>query len=395
MHQEDNYSEKHFLNNDRFLLWRVSPDLESDTYWDNYIKTHPEYLDGFNRAIEIMSSVKMNEYSLSSKETVEMYVLLQQEFKKKSKGNTRRFIFNYAAAACFALLCLLGSLYYINTSSSLSDQLTAVTDMKIDSTQVDVELIIHNDKKIILAEQSTIKYNSQGKVLVNDKETDVENKAVEGESNINTLKVPFGKRSVLILEDGTKVWVNSGTTLQFPSSFKADKRTISVNGEIYIEVAKDANRPFFIKTSSFDVRVLGTKFNITAYSEDATQQLVLVQGSVEINTTDKQQVVMRPNELFSLINNHVSTKMVDVYDYISWKDGIFKFSSESLDVVLNRLSRYYRLKINCDEVSKKKICSGKLILFDDFDSVMKTISEILPVQYERNGDVINISSSNP
>ena len=83
MHQEDHYSEKHFLNNDRFLLWRVSPDSELDTYWNNYIKTHPEYLDGFNRAIEIMSSVKMNECSLSSNETDEMYVLLQQEFKKK------------------------------------------------------------------------------------------------------------------------------------------------------------------------------------------------------------------------------------------------------------------------------------------------------------------------
>ena len=393
MHQEDHYSEKHFLNNDRFLLWRVSPDSELDTYWNNYIKTHPEYLDGFNRAIEIMSSVKMNEYSLSSKETDGMYALLQQEFKKKSKGKTRRLIFNYAAAACFALLCVIGSLYYIHTSSSLSNQLAAVADMKIDSTQVDVELIIRNDKKMILAEQSTIKYNSQGKVLVNDKEADVENKAIEGESNINTLKVPYGKRSVLILEDGTKVWVNSGTTLQFPSSFEPNKRTISVNGEIYIEVAKDANRPFFIKTSSFDVRVLGTKFNITAYCEDATQQLVLVQGSVEVNTAAKQQVIMRPNELFCLTNNKVSTKMVDVYDYISWKDGLFKFNSQSLDVVLHRLSRYYRLKINCDEASKKKICSGKLVLFDDFDSVMKTISEILPIQYERKGDVINISSN--
>ena len=89
--------------------------------------------------------------------------------------------------------------------------------------------------------------------------------------------VPKGRRaSHLVLEDGSKVWVNSGSTFRFPTTFEKNKREVYVDGEIYIEIAKDAERPFFVKTSEMSVRALGTRFNVMAYHDELAQSVVLV-----------------------------------------------------------------------------------------------------------------------
>ena len=149
-----------------------------------------------------------------------------------------------------------------------------------------------------------------------------------------------------------------------------------------------------MKTSNFDIRVLGTKFNVSAYNEDASKQVVLVQGSVQIENQQNLRALMHPNELFSLNNGQQSIREVNVYDYISWKDGFIQFSSESLESICQRLSRHYRIKIHCDEESKKQKFSGKLVLFDDFSKVLTTLSDIIPIKYTQAKNEINISINN-
>lgn len=392
--KENIYSLDHFLNNDEFIRWIIDSTPELDIQWNKFIKENPQAISNLNRAKEILQSVEMNSFSLSDQEKETIYCNLQLEFSAKELQRKNRIFYRYAAASV-AVICLLGSLFLIYNQSGISqDELMVVNDIKIDSTLTNIELITQSSKKVLIEKHPTIQYNSTGKVFVNDQETELTAKGEQADSELNTLIVPNGRRTTLILEDGSKVWVNSGTVLTFPTSFDNEKRTISVNGEIYIEVAKDVTRPFYVKTSNFDIRVLGTKFNVSAYSEDASKQVVLVQGSVQIENQQNLQALMHPNELFSLYNGQQSIREVNVYDYISWKDGFLQFSSESLESICQRLSRHYHIKIHCDEESKKQKFSGKLVLFDDFSKVLTTLSDIIPIKYTQGKNEINISINN-
>ena len=392
--KENIYSLDHFLNNDEFIRWIIDSTPELDIQWNKFIKENPQAISNMNRAKEILQSVEMNSYSLSDHEKETIYRNLQHEFSAKKHQRKNNIFYRYAAA-CVAIISLLGSLFFIYNQSGISpNELMVANDIKIDSTLTNIELITQRSKKVLIEKHPTIQYNSTGKVYVNDQETELTAKGEQADSELNTLIVPNGRRTTLILEDGSKVWVNSGTVLTFPTSFDKENRTISVNGEIYIEVAKDVTRPFYVKTSNFDIRVLGTKFNVSAYNEDASKQVVLVQGSVQIENQQNLRALMHPNELFSLNNGQQSIREVNVYDYISWKDGFLQFSSESLESICQRLSTHYRIKIHCDEESKKQKFSGKLVLFDDFSKVLTTLSDIIPIKYTQAKNEINISINN-
>lgn len=392
--KENIYSLDHFLNNDEFIRWIIDSTPELDIQWNKFIKENPQAISNMNRAKEILQSVEMNSYSLSDHEKETIYRNLQHEFSAKKHQRKNNIFYRYAAA-CVAIISLLGSLFFIYNQSGISpNELMVANDIKIDSTLTNIELITQRSKKVLIEKHPTIQYNSTGKVYVNDQETELTAKGEQADSELNTLIVPNGRRTTLILEDGSKVWVNSGTVLTFPTSFDKENRTISVNGEIYIEVAKDVTRPFYVKTSNFDIRVLGTKFNVSAYNEDASKQVVLVQGSVQIENQQNLRALMHPNELFSLNNGQQSIREVNVYDYISWKDGFLQFSSESLESICQRLSRHYGIKIHCDEESKKQKFSGKLVLFDDFSKVLTTLSDIIPIKYTQAKNEINISINN-
>lgn len=204
------------------------------------------------------------------------------------------------------------------------------------------------------------------------------------------LSVPNGRRSSLILSDGTKVWINSGTVLQFPETFEKEKRVLYVNGEIYIEVAKHPQWPFYVKTNQMEVQVLGTSFGITAYDDEIFQTVVLKEGSVFVKNNQGNGQTIQPNQCLMVEKEEMTVKDVDVYDYISWIDGVLQFHEKSLQKVLNSLSRYYRVRFDCPmEIGQIK-CSGNLVLFDDIDQVLQTLQRTLSISFSHRDEVIKI-----
>ena len=170
-------------------------------------------------------------------------------------------------------------------------------------------------------------------------------------------------------------------------------RGIYVNGEIYIEVAKDETSPFYVRTSEFDVRVYGTKFNVTSYKADLNKSVVLVEGSVSVLTKEKEaeEIFLHPNQMYKTDQPGNKVTDVNALQYITWKDGIWQFTSERLENIVLRLSRYYGIKIHCDEISAAKSCTGKLVLFDDINETLQIIEEIFGVKYTPNQNEITIS----
>ena len=134
--------------------------------------------------------------------------------------------------------------------------------------------------------------------------------------------VPAGKRAKIELSDGTLVTVNSQSKVIYPRRFKGETRTIYAQGEVFLEVAHDKKHPFIVEANGFNLRVLGTKFNISNYEGEATN-IVLVEGSVEVTDKNEKKAQLVPSDLLNITNGNIAyQKQVDVTGYISWVDGI-------------------------------------------------------------------------
>lgn len=206
------------------------------------------------------------------------------------------------------------------------------------------------------------------------------------------LTVPEGEHVDMTLPDGTRLYVNSGSEVEIPSVFDAEKREIRMTGEVYLEVAKDAGRPFFVETEEFDVRVYGTSFNVSAYPEDGVSSVVLVEGSVAVSSGGMTRFI-EPGQKVEIAGGRMAVSEVDVMEYVSWKDRIIITDGQTLDSIMQKLARYYGVEITVSESAGGMMMSGKLDLQEDLSSVLDNLCILLPLEYERcKGDRYIISS---
>jgi ferric-dicitrate binding protein FerR (iron transport regulator) len=199
------------------------------------------------------------------------------------------------------------------------------------------------------------------------------------------LIVPPGKRSTLTFAEGSRMWVNAGTRVVYPAVFDKRQRKIYVDGEVYLEVATDEDCPFVVKTKTLNVEALGTSFNVAAYESDSVRNIVLVSGAVRVHADSSHDVILAPNEMYSWSDGSAEVKPVDVANHIAWKSGVYQYQSESLEVILKRLSRYYGQEIICSPQAAYLKCSGKLDLKDDLQQVLEGISQTAPVICSNDG----------
>jgi len=160
-----------------------------------------------------------------------------------------------------------------------------------------------------------------------------------------------GTHSVITLSDGTKVWLNSTSTIKYPVKFQKN-RDIFLDGEAFFQVKSDKNNPFIVHTTRFDVKATGTKFNVTAFGKDASQAVTLEEGVVDINrlnNTGKSIASARllPNQQALIYKeaNSLTITDVDIDRYISWKEGRLIFKNDPMEVVINTINRYYNVDI--------------------------------------------------
>jgi len=376
------------LQDKSFIQWRLFPIEGDDIYWENYIKENPGLKDEVDEAIRILKSVKLNTHKLSPEEKENIFELIQKDIRKRQKQKRLRIYLSVSAVACVALLFILfRSVIYQPDILHQEILLSAATDSIINHN--DIQLVLGNKRTITFGNDADIKYDEKGDIIVETGDEQIKTSKLEtGEVSLNTLIVPKGKRSSLTLADGTKVWINSGSVLKFPTKFDALKRDIWVEGEIYIEVEKDESRPFHVNTPRMMVEVVGTQFNVTAYNEDTEHSIVLVEGCVDVNTS-KEKARLTPHQKLSYSSDKISVEKINVEDYISWKEGYLQFTSEPLSAVLKRLSRYYDIPIYAENIESIK-CNGKLVLFDDIENVMITLYNTVPVEYSFIGNQIYI-----
>lgn len=211
------------------------------------------------------------------------------------------------------------------------------------------------------------------------------------ENGYQELNVPRGERAELILSDGTKLIANYNSKVVYPEEFKGKERRIYVNGEVYIEVAKDASRPFIVESEGFDIRVLGTVFNIDNISETSAN-IVLIEGSINLTTSKDQSVTLKPNDLVELQAGEIeSLRQVDPSDYTSWIKGFLSLRGESISSLATKLSEFYGVKVSCDTKLSTTKVYGKIDLRDSIEDVLTSLKEIVPMKIEQKGTSITLS----
>lgn len=246
------------------------------------------------------------------------------------------------------------------------------------SHQHDISLTQENNKPIVLTDSSiVISYNQKGEILINDSIRITEPGEIK--NPLNTIHVPYGKRSILILADGSKVHLNSGTTLVFPTNFAVDKREVYLEGEAFFEISKEADRKFIVQTAYKSVEVLGTQFNVSIDKSASKFETVLVTGTIALeNKTGK--ITLTPNQYYGYTadSGKEVLKTVDVSNYISWIKGKLKFTREPLSSVLRKIEKSYNITIQLSDKSYLNFSiSGNLNLRSTAEETMEILMSIL------------------
>lgn len=165
---------------------------------------------------------------------------------------------------------------------------------------------------------------------------------------VNTLTIPAGRDYKVVLSDGTLIWLNSSTILKFPFNFLTNEREISIQGEAYLEVAKDTRRPFVVYTEHGSVKVLGTQFNINTY-DPQTLRVSLVEGAVQVNA-DEKRITLKPGEEAEYEAQHgkLEIQEFDEEEILSWRQGIHHFYNNTIQEVCEIFPRWYGMRIVID-----------------------------------------------
>lgn len=204
---------------------------------------------------------------------------------------------------------------------------------------------------------------------------------------LQTIDVPQGQHVNLTLGDGTKVALNSNSKLQIPSDFDDKTRTVKLNGEAYFEVSHNTSKPFHVITQKYDIKVLGTTFNVLAYYNSDVFETSLLEGSVQLadfNSTRK--LVLKPNEMVQLVNNELVVSAFESEDSFLWKDGIYVFKNENFKSIFKKLEMYYGVEILVENsIINTYTCTGKILQKEGINHVLSVLQITNDFQFQRDG----------
>ena len=205
----------------------------------------------------------------------------------------------------------------------------------------------------------------------------------------NKLEVPRGGECMIKLDDGTKVWVNAETKLKYPVVFVGDRREVVLEGEAFFDVAKN-EKPFIVKTSFGDVRVLGTAFGISAYASEPESYTTLVRGKVSVEREGGKPVVILPGEqVVTSKDGKMMKQKVDVEEFVGWKDGIYVFKEKSLGEIMKTLERWYNISVDFQDKSLVDLpFTGNLKRYDDINVFFDALTRTGDMKYRVEGNQV-------
>ena len=391
------YSADQLLNDFYFLESEQHPSPESIAFWETMQQKDKALAKEIKIARSFLHDIRHIPVSHLPQNEVETVWKNISRLNNIEKQRKKKILFiNHSILVAASLALILCSAWYFQSQLSIMQEKTEleITAVKRpNATPTDnIQLVLSKKKQIdIDGKESQLQYDHQGKINVNSQTIIQETDDKEKTNIYNQLIVPAGKRSSITFTDGTCIWLSANSRIVYPVEFKQHKREIYIEGEAFLSVSHDPNRPFIVKTSQMDIQVLGTTFNVSAYENKQTQSVVLVSGKIKVKTSKNESKTLSPNNLLSYNEQEgIHIQSVDVQKYIAWKDGFYLFQTEKLKDIATKLSDYYGKKIMIDSPLKTITCSGKLDLKEDLDEVLQTQIRTVPARIEKSDGIIHI-----
>lgn len=251
-----------------------------------------------------------------------------------------------------------------------------------DNTQIILDDLQSGDIKIINGVK--ISKTADGQLLYDVSEVEDSNTSI----TYNTISTPVGGEYQIKLSDGTQVWLNANSSINFPTKFLNKERRVQTSGEVYFDVTHDANRPFIVETGSQTIKVLGTEFNINSYSTKTGVKTTLIEGSVVVQSNLKNlKKVLKPGQESILDEHHgeFSVSAVDLESAIAWKNGYFVFRDEELESIMYQISRWYGVDVEYVDVNKKSQFGGAISRYRKLEDVLNLLELTDKVKFKIQG----------
>lgn len=252
-------------------------------------------------------------------------------------------------AAAAILLFLVAGIYFLSSRRQGNQALVSQkqnTPKDMPPGHNGAILTLSNGEKIILDSAGNGVLASDASVNVVKKDGRISYEGKAGEVVYNDIVTPKGREWQLTLGDGTKVWLNAGSSIHYPLSFLENQRVVEITGEAYFEVAPNAKAPFIVKTAQREIRVLGTHFNVNAYVDEPALKVTLLEGSVKVVNGSSNTIIKPGEQLVSTAISAVpSVKEVDTDDVVAWINGRFKFDNSDIRTVMRQIERWYNVEV--------------------------------------------------
>lgn len=300
-----------FLKNESFVQWTKHPNTEGGQFWNNWLEMNPDKKQDARAAQQIILSMTYkNKYALDEQALENLFEQIKntQNTSEKLESSVRPVVLKsqrnnriwWAVAASLALLVVLGFglkayIYNVSNASALA---------------------------------------------------------------VHTFKTAQGERKKITLTDGSTVTLNTQSSLQAPEQFSNEKREVVLEGEAFFEVVKNPSKPFIVKTKNFETQVLGTSFNVRAYTNDQNQNVAVITGKVKMMHSEQVSTLLTPNEIgnFSASNAQIIKNSFNPKEIVGWKDGLLVFEKADFQDVFKRLEAWYGVEIVVD---KRVILRGR------------------------------------
>lgn len=365
----------------RLLTGEATPADKADL--DNWIASSPANMRHYQKNLRTLRKIKIGLTVIPAKEMAEE--IAARLVKIKLRRRKKRYLRATSIAASLAIL-IGGYFLSQNDQPEASEEKPAITSISPGKAKAYLELEsgerldLTDTKENIYMPELSATLNLDSNALVYHQDTTA--------VSLHKLIVPRGGEYSLVLADGTRVRINSGSELRYPANFTEKHRKVFLSGEAYFEVSPQANKPFIVQTEDMEIRVLGTSFNVNAYPGKTLSQTTLEEGHVQIHLQNQTED-LSPGEQcsFNRTTQKLTVKQVDTELYTSWRKGYYNFKQTPLEEILNTLSLWYNVNIEYEHEALKHLnFTGKLQRFEDIRHLLR--------KFELTGDVTFVVQGN-
>ncbi|MGV8096098.1 MAG: FecR family protein [Mangrovibacterium sp.] len=333
MNTETKYSDytvEDFVQDADFRKWVLSDDEIASVFWTDFMKNFPDKKESIELAYQIVEALIIEEKACTEEDYEDSLHFLKEYLSRKIRQRKRSLWWSRAAAVFLLPLLMAGTYLYLNLRTDESPQ--------------------------------TIRHI-----------------------------VPAGEKSNVVLNDGTSVWLNSGSTLSYETNSR-HVRKVRLAGEAFFEVVKNPKKPFLVETKNYTVKVYGTQFNVKTYDDMTCSETILKEGIVTIFLEDREAVNLKPGQRFFL-NKEKRYEISDVNPdlYLNWKENILKISNEELESLVIRMERWYGVKIQIEDFERVKHLRYTLtIKTESLREMLELMKYVTPFSYEINGENVTL-----